>query len=147
MQDPRRHLVPGDIGIGQRPIDRGQALPCVAEDAKGVELVASSSFGLPQRPCEIDGKRPLRRRISDVEPRLVCTACGQRGAEVKPNFDGDEPPLLAMRYRNTNDQWLGAALRRSDQAAGRQNNAADTKSEPIPERTAASLNSSGCSAS
>ncbi|MCP3382864.1 hypothetical protein NLM31_21080 [Bradyrhizobium sp. CCGUVB4N] len=44
---------------------------------------------------------PDEVRLSDVEPRLVCTACGQRGAEVRPNFDGDNPPLAAMGYRNT----------------------------------------------
>jgi hypothetical protein len=25
-------------------------------------------------------------RLSDIEPLFVCTACGKRGAEVRPNF-------------------------------------------------------------
>jgi hypothetical protein len=25
-------------------------------------------------------------RISDIEHRFVCTACGKRGADVRPNF-------------------------------------------------------------
>ena len=25
-------------------------------------------------------------RLSDIEPRLTCQACGQRGADVRPNF-------------------------------------------------------------
>lgn len=25
-------------------------------------------------------------RLSDVEPRFVCTRCGRRGAEVRPKF-------------------------------------------------------------
>lgn len=26
-------------------------------------------------------------RLSDVEPRLVCNACGKRGGDVRPNFE------------------------------------------------------------
>ena len=26
-------------------------------------------------------------RLSDVEPKFVCQVCGQRGADVRPNFD------------------------------------------------------------
>jgi hypothetical protein len=36
-------------------------------------------------------------RLSDVEPRLVCTACGRRGAEVRPDFETGKPPLAAMK--------------------------------------------------
>lgn len=25
-------------------------------------------------------------RLSDLEPRFVCTACGRRGADVRPDF-------------------------------------------------------------
>jgi hypothetical protein len=26
-------------------------------------------------------------RLSDIEPRFVCKACGKRGADVRPHFD------------------------------------------------------------
>ena len=26
-------------------------------------------------------------RLSDIEPRFVCKACGKRGAEVRPDFN------------------------------------------------------------
>jgi hypothetical protein len=26
-------------------------------------------------------------RLSDLEPRFVCSVCGKRGADVRPNFD------------------------------------------------------------
>ena len=26
-------------------------------------------------------------RLSDIEPRLVCEACGKRGADVRPDFN------------------------------------------------------------
>jgi hypothetical protein len=30
-------------------------------------------------------------RLSDIEPRFVCTACGRRGADVRPDFHWDKP--------------------------------------------------------
>jgi hypothetical protein len=29
-------------------------------------------------------------RLSDLEPRFTCRACGQRGADVRPNFDWEQ---------------------------------------------------------
>ena len=29
---------------------------------------------------------PDDARLSDIEPRFVCTACGKRGADVRPDF-------------------------------------------------------------
>jgi hypothetical protein len=29
-------------------------------------------------------------RLSDIEPRFVCTACGKRGADVRPDFHWDK---------------------------------------------------------
>lgn len=40
-------------------------------------------------------------RLSDLEPRFVCTACGRRGATVRPDFDLGKPSMAAMGYRNT----------------------------------------------
>jgi hypothetical protein len=35
----------------------------------------------------INGDRwPDGVRLSDIEPRFTCQACGQRGADVRPNF-------------------------------------------------------------
>jgi len=33
-------------------------------------------------------------RLSDLEPRFVCTACGKRGADVRPDFDWGKPGAL-----------------------------------------------------
>jgi hypothetical protein len=33
-------------------------------------------------------------RLSDIEPGFVCTACGKRGADVRPLPRGARPPLL-----------------------------------------------------
>jgi len=29
-------------------------------------------------------------RLSDIEPRFTCRACGQKGADVRPNFHWEE---------------------------------------------------------
>ena len=29
---------------------------------------------------------PDHVRLSDIEPKFICTGCGKRGAEVRPNF-------------------------------------------------------------
>ena len=48
---------------------------------------------------EISGDRwPDEARLSDLEPRFVCGGCGQRGADVRPDFDWDKPGALTMGY-------------------------------------------------
>jgi hypothetical protein len=42
---------------------------------------------------------PDHVRLSDLEPRFLCTACGERGADVRPNFHWTEQPIPAMGYR------------------------------------------------
>jgi hypothetical protein len=51
-------------------------------------------------------KRKLKRdqwadhvRLSDLEPRFVCKACGKRGADVRPDFNWNKLPMAAMGYR------------------------------------------------
>jgi len=43
--------------------------------------------------------RPDDVRLSDIEPRSVCRACGKRGADVKPDFNWDRKPVRVMGYR------------------------------------------------
>jgi hypothetical protein len=39
-------------------------------------------------------------RLSDIEPRFVCTACGKRGADVRPDFNWNaQGPIDGMGYR------------------------------------------------
>ena len=44
---------------------------------------------------------PDQLRLSDIEPRFTCTACGRCGAEVRPDFNWNEPVAPAVGYRNT----------------------------------------------
>jgi hypothetical protein len=34
----------------------------------------------------------------DVEPRFICRACGNRGADVRPDFNWDKKPVRVMGY-------------------------------------------------
>jgi len=38
-------------------------------------------------------------RLSDLESRFVCKACGKRGADVRPDFDWNKKPVPMMGYR------------------------------------------------
>jgi hypothetical protein len=37
-------------------------------------------------------------RLSDIEGRFVCKACGKRGADIRPDFHWDKPGLLTKGY-------------------------------------------------
>jgi hypothetical protein len=37
-------------------------------------------------------------RLSDLEPRFICKACGKRGADVRPNYDWDRRGALGLGY-------------------------------------------------
>jgi hypothetical protein len=41
----------------------------------------------------------MKMRLSDLEPRFVCAACGKRGADVRPNFDCDRPGALSLGFQ------------------------------------------------
>jgi hypothetical protein len=34
----------------------------------------------------VEAEWPDDLRLSDLEPRFVCAACGKRGADVRPDF-------------------------------------------------------------
>jgi hypothetical protein len=39
-------------------------------------------------------------RLSDIEPRFNCSACGKQGADVRPNFNWNAVgPVGGMGYR------------------------------------------------
>ena len=43
---------------------------------------------------------PDDTKLSDIEPRFVCTACGKRGADVRPDFNWNVTgPIGGMGYR------------------------------------------------
>jgi hypothetical protein len=48
----------------------------------------------------ISGDRwPDHVRLSDIEPRFTCHACGKKGGDVRPDFNWNKKPVAAMGYR------------------------------------------------
>jgi len=42
---------------------------------------------------------PDHIRLSDIEHRFVCEACGKRGANVRPDFNWDKKRVRVIGYR------------------------------------------------
>jgi hypothetical protein len=40
---------------------------------------------------------PDDARLSDIEPRFVCSVCGKRGADVRPDFNWQGKPVAMIR--------------------------------------------------
>jgi len=48
----------------------------------------------------ISGDRwPDDARLSDIEPRFICAACGHCGADVRPDFNSNKQTVAMMGYR------------------------------------------------
>jgi len=56
-----------------------------ASGVRGV-LVYCSDYHCSHATAISADRWPDDLRLSDVEPRFICQACGQRGADVRPNF-------------------------------------------------------------
>ena len=51
----------------------------------------SIAFSADQWPDDV--------RLSDLEARFICQACGKRGADVRPDFNWNKKPVKMMGYR------------------------------------------------
>ena len=51
----------------------------------------SIAFSADQWPDDV--------RLSDLEARFICQACGKRGADVRPDFNWNKKPVKMMSYR------------------------------------------------
>ena len=38
-------------------------------------------------------------RLSDLESKFVCTVCGNKGADVRPDWDWDKEPVRQTGFR------------------------------------------------
>jgi hypothetical protein len=43
--------------------------------------------------------QPDDMRLSDLEPRFVCKACGKRGGDARPDFNWNKKQVSVMGYR------------------------------------------------
>jgi hypothetical protein len=46
-----------------------------------------------------DDRWPDEMRLSDLEARFVCSACGKRGADIRPDFNWNRPITPMMGFR------------------------------------------------
>ena len=50
-------------------------------------LIYCSDFRCSHSTAISADQWPDNTRLSDIEPRFTCQACGQRGADVRPDWD------------------------------------------------------------
>jgi hypothetical protein len=81
-------------------MDRPQKITFAELRAQGVRGLLVYCADYQCSHClAISGDRwPDDVRLSDLEPRFVCSGCGKRGADVRPNYDCDRPGALTRAY-------------------------------------------------
>jgi hypothetical protein len=67
-------------------------------DVRGV-LVYCADYKCSHSIAICADRWPDHVRLSDLEARFVCKGCGKRGADVRPDFNWNKPPVAAMGYR------------------------------------------------
>ena len=65
-----------------------------ASGVRGV-LIYCSDFRCSHSTAISADRWPDDVRLSDLEQRFTCKACGRRGADVRPNFDCEKEALRA----------------------------------------------------
>ena len=68
-----------------------------ASGVRGI-LVYCSDYKCSHAIALMADRWPDDVRLSDIEPRFVCTACGKRGADVRPDFNWSIKPVGIMGY-------------------------------------------------
>ncbi|AHY53066.1 hypothetical protein QIH85_14865 [Bradyrhizobium japonicum] len=70
-----------------------------AAGVQGIILAYCADYRCGHSVALTAGQWPDNLRLSDLEPRFVCKACGQRGAEIRPDLRLNTPTAGAMGYR------------------------------------------------
>ena len=82
--------------------DRPQKISFAQMRNSGVRglLIYSSDYKCSHLNTMSGDSWPDDIRLSDVEARFVCRACGKRGADLRPDFNWDrQPGATALRPR------------------------------------------------
>ena len=86
----------------------GQPLAVAPSDrsAPGVRwiLIYCSDYKCGHRTTMTADRWPDDLRLSDLEPLFTCQVCGERGADVRPNFSWEEEARRATTPRTTHVQ-------------------------------------------
>jgi len=62
-------------------------------------LVYCSDYRCSHGTANSGDRWPDDVRLSDIEPRFVCKACGKKGADIRPDFNWNKKAVAAMGYR------------------------------------------------
>jgi hypothetical protein len=81
--------------------DRPQKITFAEMRSAGVRgiLVYCSDFRCSHSIARMADEWPDDLRLSDIEARFACTACGKRGADVRPDFHWKGAPKRMMGFR------------------------------------------------
>jgi hypothetical protein len=73
-------------------LTRQQKITFAEMRAAGVRglLIYCSDYKCSHSTTMSADRWPDEVRLSDIEPLFICRACGQRGADVRPNFHWEE---------------------------------------------------------
>jgi hypothetical protein len=73
-------------------VSRLQKIPLAEMRASGVRglLVYRSDYHCSHWTAISDDRWPDNMRLSDLEPKFICQACGRRGADVRPDWQSVE---------------------------------------------------------
>jgi hypothetical protein len=92
-------------GRGGAPDHTNHHIPAQVKDkpklgARGVHglLVYCADYHCSHHIAISGDRWPDDVRLSDLEPKFTCSACGNRGADVRPDFDWDKPGEMTMGY-------------------------------------------------
>jgi hypothetical protein len=73
----------------------------VRRDGRSLFLIYCCDYQYSTRSPSAPDRWPDHARSSNIEPLFVCTACGKRGADVRPDFaTGPFGPVAAMGNRS-----------------------------------------------
>ena len=72
--------------------------PCVRLRRRDQRTSGCSDYKCSHYVTASADPRPDHITLSDLEPRFVCSACGKRGADIRPDFHWDKPGTLTMGY-------------------------------------------------
>ena len=80
---------------------RAQKITFADMRAQGVRglLIYCADYRCSHSIANSGDGRPDDARLSDIEPRFICAACGHRGADVRPDFNWNRTATAMMGYR------------------------------------------------
>jgi hypothetical protein len=97
IEAPRLVLSPLVMGRADRP----HKITFAAMRDSGVRgiLVYCQDFHCSHSLAISADRWPDEVRLSDIEPRFICGACGKRGGNIRPDFNCDKVPVKVTGYR------------------------------------------------